>query len=54
MGIFKKNKKTVVAEYVCPSEGCTFSANDNPSLQRHIEWKHPQLVAITKASEKAD
>jgi hypothetical protein len=53
MGLFKKNKKTVVKEYSCPSEGCTFSANDSTSLQRHIEWKHPELAVNTQIPEKA-
>jgi hypothetical protein len=54
MGLLKKNKKPVVREYVCPSEGCTFPANDSASLQRHIEWKHPELAANTPASEKVN
>jgi hypothetical protein len=53
MGLFKKNKKTVVKEYVCPSEECTFTANDSTSLQRHIDWKHPELSLKTKTSEKS-
>ena len=54
MGLFKKNKKPVVTEYICPAEECAFSANDSASLQRHIEWKHPELSANTKTSEKAN
>ena len=54
MGLFKKNKKPVVTEYVCPSEECAFSANDSASLQRHIEWKHPELSGNKQTNVKAD
>jgi hypothetical protein len=54
MGLFKKNKKTALEEYSCPLEGCAFSAYDSTSLQRHIEWKHPELAESPQASEKAD
>ena len=52
MGLFKKNKKTVITDYVCPSDECTFSTNDSTALQRHIDWKHPELTVKVNISEK--
>ena len=50
MGLFKKNKKPIFTNTTCPVEGCAFSADDEKSLQRHIDWKHPELSGNTKTS----
>jgi hypothetical protein len=53
MGLFKKDKKPIIIDTTCPVEGCAFSANDEKSLQRHKEWKHPELAGNTKMAEWA-
>ena len=47
MGIFKKKNHQKSTENVplnCPKEGCSFTGADTHSLNRHVEWKHPELV----------
>jgi len=48
MGLFKKNERPVVTELKCPSEECSFTCNDDNSLKRHVEWKHPELSGEDK------
>ncbi len=43
MGLFKK-KQSAITELKCSEEGCTFTCDDNVTLKRHMDWKHPQKV----------
>jgi hypothetical protein len=42
MGFFNKKEKPAMTELKCPAEGCSFTCNDQSSMKRHIEWKHPE------------
>lgn len=39
----KKKPPSEKASYQCPAEGCDFVAMDSIALEKHIEWKHPEL-----------
>ncbi len=43
MGLFKKKQVATVEVLKCPAEGCSFTASDRISLERHVVWKHPEL-----------
>ena len=39
----KKKPPSVVRDLKCPASGCEFIADDTFDLDRHLEWKHPEL-----------
>lgn len=46
MGLFgkKKERKPVITELKCPAEGCSFTCDDEITLKKHTDWKHPELA----------
>lgn len=52
MGLFKKKKQLVITELKCSAEGCSFACDDDVTLKKHVEWKHPQL-AQSKVNDKS-
>jgi len=47
MGFFKKKQQPAITELRCPAKGCAFTCNDPKLLERHIDWKHPELTQTT-------
>jgi hypothetical protein len=50
MGLFKKKQATTVEVLKCPAEGCSITTTEAISLEKHIDWKHPELKQSTKKS----
>ena len=49
MGIllFRKrvHEKSEGVIFTCPQKGCAFSTMEDKLMQRHIDWKHPEIKA---------
>jgi hypothetical protein len=43
MGLFGKKKEKVSVELKCPAKDCIFICDDKTTMDRHVEWKHPEL-----------
>ncbi len=43
MKFFNKKAPTEKESFKCPAKGCDFVAMDKISLDKHMEWKHPEL-----------
>jgi hypothetical protein len=50
MGLFKKKQASSVEVLKCPAEGCSFTTTEPTSLEKHVEWKHPELKQSVKKS----
>ena len=52
MQFFKKKPPPVIPDLNCPAQECEFKADDRIALERHIEWRHPELAKETNVKEK--
>jgi len=48
MGLFKKKQRATITELKCPVEGCLFTCDDQITLKKHTDWKHPELTKSLK------
>ena len=52
MQFFKKKPPPVIPDLNCPAQECEFTADDRFSLERHIEWKHSDMIKESGVKEK--
>lgn len=49
MGLFKKKQQQPPpGGYKCPLDTCGYACDSEGSLQRHMEWKHPEMAKSKK------